>query len=146
MASFREFGVSEPEYALALSRLLVYDGRSRRATGGQLCDEGNTKSKEKTVISDTLFDAIEDIRRYQQRMPEAYSNLRPQIDSVVRQMDLLKVYLDTPPVTAVEGIRWEALVRVHMALLENPYTPEPERELVRQDLLRLARIADGEEE
>jgi len=97
------------------------------------------------VISDTLSDAVREIRGYQQHMPEEYSDLGPQIDAVVKQMDLLRTYLDTPPLRDLEGVKWEPLVRVHMAVLENPYSPEPEKELVRQDLLRLARIADGEQ-
>jgi hypothetical protein len=98
------------------------------------------------MISDILFQAIDDIRRFQKDMPETYDNLKPQIDALLRQMDRLREYMDTPPFRAADGINWEALVRIHLALLENPFTPESRKEEVRWDLLRLARIADGQEE
>lgn len=47
------------------------------------------------MISDTLFDAIAEIRDYQQRMPEQYGSLRPEIDAVVTRMEALKNFFDT---------------------------------------------------
>lgn len=98
------------------------------------------------MISDILFHAIDDIRRLQREMPETYDHLKPQLDVLVRQMDRLREYMDTPPFKAADGINWEALVRIHLASLENPFTPESRKEEVRWDLLRLARVADGQEE
>ena len=51
------------------------------------------------MISDTLSDAAAEIRDYQQRMPEVYGPIRPEIDRVLRAMDRLRVYLDRPPLT-----------------------------------------------
>lgn len=53
------------------------------------------------MISDVLSDAANQIRRYQAEMPENYEAIRPRIDAVVRVMDELRAYLDTP--TPTEG-------------------------------------------
>jgi hypothetical protein len=49
------------------------------------------------VISDVLFDALEEIKDYQRRMPEAYSPLRDQIEPVKAAMRRLLNLLDGPP-------------------------------------------------
>lgn len=49
------------------------------------------------MISDVLFDALEEIKDYQRRMPEAYSPLRDQIEPVKAAMRRLLNLLDGPP-------------------------------------------------
>lgn len=50
------------------------------------------------MISDTLHDAIEEIRRYQSNYPQVYDPMRRRIDEVVDAMRSLQLELDTPPV------------------------------------------------
>lgn len=52
------------------------------------------------MISDILFDAIEDIRDYQRDMPDVYDPIRAEIEAVIVAMDALRQKLDTPPPTA----------------------------------------------
>ena len=49
------------------------------------------------MISDTLTDAIEEIRRYQKEHPEVYGESKKHIDTVVIQMEQLREYFDTAP-------------------------------------------------
>jgi hypothetical protein len=49
------------------------------------------------MISDVLFDAVEEIRRYQRDMPDAYESMQAEIDAVTTAMDLLRAKLDAPP-------------------------------------------------
>jgi hypothetical protein len=47
------------------------------------------------MISDVLFDAVEDIRTYQHDYPECYADIQAKIDVVVAEMDALRAYLDS---------------------------------------------------
>ncbi|MBV8535840.1 MAG: hypothetical protein JO128_09620 [Alphaproteobacteria bacterium] len=47
------------------------------------------------MISDTLFDAIAEIRDYQRRLPQMYDGMKAEIDSVVARMEALKEFFDT---------------------------------------------------
>lgn len=49
------------------------------------------------MISDTLSEATEEIRWYLNKMPEAYVGLRPRIDSLITEMEAIRIELDTPP-------------------------------------------------
>jgi hypothetical protein len=49
------------------------------------------------MLSDVLFDAIQEIHRYQQEMPDIYEKDRAEIEKVIEAMDTLRVYYDTPP-------------------------------------------------
>ncbi len=50
------------------------------------------------MISDTLSGASHEIKKYLADDPVVYADLRSEIDSVVEQMDSLRIKLDTPPV------------------------------------------------
>jgi hypothetical protein len=50
------------------------------------------------MISDVLFDAVEEIRQYQRDIPEWYGgDLKPRIDAVIEQMKELQELLDHGP-------------------------------------------------
>jgi len=49
------------------------------------------------MISDVLFDAGEDIRRYLADMPDVYTEVLPEVLLVLAAMDALREKLDTPP-------------------------------------------------
>ena len=49
------------------------------------------------MISDILFEAIEEIERYQKDFSECYDELRAEIDAVKEIMSALRIKLDTPP-------------------------------------------------
>ena len=49
------------------------------------------------MLSDTLFDAVQEIRWYQREYPQLYDHLRSDIERVVQAMDALRRLLDTPP-------------------------------------------------
>ena len=55
------------------------------------------------MISDVLFDAVEEIRRYQRDMPDAYESMQAEIDAVTTAMDLLRARLDAPPPSGAAG-------------------------------------------
>lgn len=55
------------------------------------------------MISDTLFEAVRDIRRYQKELPQCYVELKDRIDDVVEQMDSLRRVLDTPPIDVTDA-------------------------------------------
>jgi hypothetical protein len=48
------------------------------------------------MISDVLFDAIEEIRRYQKEFPKCYNSLQLEIARVILVMDELRAKLDNP--------------------------------------------------
>jgi hypothetical protein len=48
------------------------------------------------MISDVLFQAIDDIKGYQRRLPECYITSRPAIEKVKRIMSALKTSFDVP--------------------------------------------------
>jgi hypothetical protein len=48
------------------------------------------------MISDTLHEAIEDIKNYEQTFPEVYGGIEAQISVVVTLMDALRFALDIP--------------------------------------------------
>src|SRR5262245_61739614 len=58
------------------------------------------------MISDVLFEALEEIERYQRDCPEAYSDpeLKKEIESVKSAMRGLQRWLDTPPSLGEEGL------------------------------------------
>ena len=51
------------------------------------------------MISDTLFEAVEEIKRYRRDMPDVYGDaeVSAEIDAVVEAMDALRAKLDAPP-------------------------------------------------
>lgn len=49
------------------------------------------------MISDVLYEAIQDIREYQEELPRAYDDLHEAIDHVTGSMETLQRFLDTPP-------------------------------------------------
>jgi hypothetical protein len=49
------------------------------------------------MISDILSDAIADIRKCQDELPENYNAMEAEINAVVSIMKVLRVKLDTPP-------------------------------------------------
>lgn len=50
------------------------------------------------MISDVLFDAIQEIERYQAEMPDSYDSIRAEIDEVIGKMRELQRRLDNPNV------------------------------------------------
>ena len=68
------------------------------------------------MISDVLFEAVEEIRRYQEHMPESYEGLERPIENVITVVDALRLYLDAYPV-AGEDPDYDGLRnRIHEAL------------------------------
>jgi peptidoglycan hydrolase CwlO-like protein len=51
------------------------------------------------MISDVLFEAIEEIERYQNDLPQCYDEIREEINAVKETMRALQIKLDTPPST-----------------------------------------------
>jgi hypothetical protein len=49
------------------------------------------------MISDTLFDAAEEIRGYLERTPEAYADYCARLTTLLTEMDSLRRELDTAP-------------------------------------------------
>jgi hypothetical protein len=49
------------------------------------------------AISDTLWEAVEEIRGYLKNHPSMYGDVRPRIESLLVEMDQVRVLLDTPP-------------------------------------------------
>lgn len=49
------------------------------------------------MLSDTLFDAAEEIRRYRAEYPGYYEDYAMELDRLLRQMDDIRTRLDTPP-------------------------------------------------
>lgn len=49
------------------------------------------------MISDTLSDAVFEIERYQQEMPEVYDSIKPHLEDLKAHMTKVREYLDTPP-------------------------------------------------
>lgn len=49
------------------------------------------------AVSDSLFDAAEDIREYLEQYPDYYQFIRPELDRLLKDMDSLRIRLDTPP-------------------------------------------------
>jgi hypothetical protein len=50
------------------------------------------------MISDVLWEAIEEIREYQAKFPDAYGGeLEPRLDKLVADMDAKRIELDTDP-------------------------------------------------
>jgi hypothetical protein len=54
------------------------------------------------MISDTLFEAIEEIRDYQESMPKSYDEIRSELGVVVTLMEAMRTVLDIPPVPPYE--------------------------------------------
>ena len=52
------------------------------------------------MLSDVLSDAVDTIRTYQYTKSEYYNDIKEWIDSVVREMEALRRYLDLPPPVA----------------------------------------------
>jgi hypothetical protein len=49
------------------------------------------------MISDVLFEAVKEIRRYQRDMPRSYDFMKGELDWLVEEMDRIREMLDTPP-------------------------------------------------
>lgn len=49
------------------------------------------------ALSDTLFEAAEEIRDYLRDGPHMYAEVRPQIEVLLADMERIRVMLDTPP-------------------------------------------------
>ena len=49
------------------------------------------------AISDVLSEAAEDIREYMRKIPLTYDPLKERIDSLLQDMDDIRIELDTPP-------------------------------------------------
>jgi len=49
------------------------------------------------MISDTLFDAAEEIRDYLRTYPQVYNSVLVDIEHVLAVMDTLRIRLDAPP-------------------------------------------------
>lgn len=49
------------------------------------------------MISDVLFEAVEQIEEYQKAMPQCYDSIKDRIDKVKGEMKELQIFLDTPP-------------------------------------------------
>lgn len=52
------------------------------------------------MISDVLFEAIEEIERYQSNFPDHYNEIRDEIDKVKGAMCRLQLSLDAPPIVS----------------------------------------------
>ena len=67
-----------------------------RATRG--CSrETRERERQPTMISDVLFEALQEIERYQREMPDVYSDMAADIERVKVEMQTLQRRLDTPP-------------------------------------------------
>ena len=49
------------------------------------------------MISDTLSDAIDDVRTYLRDFPDVYRILRPEVSALLVQMDAVRAKLDAIP-------------------------------------------------
>ena len=54
------------------------------------------------MISDVLFEAVEELRRYQREF-RCYDGLEPEINQVIIVMDALRKKLDEPPERDANG-------------------------------------------
>lgn len=64
------------------------------------------------MISDILFEAIEEIRTYQRDMPGYYDDMKNRIDAVLEQMESLQRELDAPPALNTPTLRLEMFRKV----------------------------------
>ena len=55
------------------------------------------------AVSDTLFDAIEEIRDDLANQPRMYGTVRPQIEALLAEMERVLFLLDAPPPTDAGG-------------------------------------------
>jgi len=55
------------------------------------------------MISDVLSDALIEIKRYREEMPQCYDSLKSVLDPLVEHMTSVRILLDTPPTTTKEG-------------------------------------------
>lgn len=56
------------------------------------------------AVSDTLFDAIEEIRDTLASQPRMYGAVRSQIETLLADMERVRLLLDTPPPSDAGGI------------------------------------------
>ena len=49
------------------------------------------------LISDTLSDAVQEMRNYLRDMPEVYAEARPELEKLIADMDAMRARLDAPP-------------------------------------------------
>ena len=56
------------------------------------------------MISDTLFNAIQEIRQYQKELPLVYGEIKDDIDKVTEVMEAMQLKLDDPNYM---GIRYQ---------------------------------------
>ena len=54
------------------------------------------------MISDTLFETIEEIKDYQERMPQCYEEIGAELEVVVTLMEAMRTVLDIPPIAPYE--------------------------------------------
>jgi hypothetical protein len=54
------------------------------------------------MVSDTLSECAEEIRWYINKMPGVYASMMPRIDSLLTEMDNLRIELDTPPKAEID--------------------------------------------
>lgn len=64
------------------------------------------------MISDVLHEAVAEIKRYQQSLPQCYDGLRVEIGKVTAAMDALRTWLDCPPTKGMYPRYEEALGRL----------------------------------
>ena len=73
------------------------------------------------MLSDTLFDGVQEIQDYRKRYPDIYNPLKTRLDALVTEMDAIRKLLDFPPdlfpLKSVGGIAAAGLERI----------PEPAR-------------------
>ena len=48
------------------------------------------------MVSDVLFEAIEELNNYQEEQPEMYNEFKNEIDDIKEKMNSLLIKLDTP--------------------------------------------------
>lgn len=58
------------------------------------------------MISDTLFDAANEIREYQREYPDYYDAIKQKLELLLQHMDLVRRELDTPPTGDEPKAEW----------------------------------------
>lgn len=56
------------------------------------------------AVSDTLAEAVDEIRDYLDSNPGMYGAVRPQIEALLTEMERVRVLLDTPPTSDPGGL------------------------------------------
>ena len=74
------------------------------------------------MISDVLFEAVQEIERYEAECPESYGDIKEEIAAVKNSMRALQQKLDTPP-DPLEGDKFFETMRKelpHITVTEFP--------------------------